>query len=75
MKKLAFMFLAACSPTVDVGAPVAYVSACPLSDEDCTRRQNAQTLYYIGEPDAAQLLMCQDKSVAEAIGAGCAIIY
>ena len=75
MKWMLPILLAACAPTVELGAPVAYVSACPLSDEDCTRRQNAQTLYYIGEPDAAQFLMCQDKSVAEAIGAGCDVIY
>lgn len=75
MKWLPLVFAAACAPTVELGAPVAYVSACPLSDEDCTRRQNAQTLYYIGEPEAAQILMCQDASVADAIGAGCGVTY
>ena len=75
MKWFPVILLAACTPTVELGAPVAYVGVCPLSDADCTRRQNAETLYYIGESDAARFLMCQDKSVTEAIGAGCDVIY
>lgn len=76
MKALvAFVLLAACSPVFEMPAPVAYTSSCSAGDINCERRLDAQALYYIGEPDAAQFLMCQERSVAEAIGDGCSVIY
>lgn len=69
------LLLSACGTTIEMPAPVAYTASCPAGDSACERRLNAQTLYYINEKDAAQLLMCQDKELAEAIGEGCAVIY
>lgn len=69
------LLLAGCGSTIELPAPIAYTASCPAGDTACERRLNAQTLYYINEKDAAQLLMCQDKELAEAIGEGCGVIY
>lgn len=71
----AFVLLAACSPSFEMPAPVAYTASCAVGDRNCERRLDAQTLYYIGERDAAQIIMCQDAGLAEAIGAGCGVVY
>lgn len=72
---IAVVLLSGCGSTIQMPAPVAYTASCPAGDSACERRLNAQTLYYINEKDAAQLLMCQDKELAEAIGEGCGVIY
>ena len=51
--------------------PVAYVGACPTGDHACQRNADAQTLAYIGQPDAAMLLMCLDDNLAEALAEQC----
>lgn len=65
--------LAGCGSTINMPAPVAYTSSCASGDSACERRLNAQTLYYINEKDAAQMLMCEDNKVAEAIGEVCGV--
>jgi hypothetical protein len=57
MKRLALaLLLASCGP-VTVSS-IAYTTACPQGDKECEIRQNAETLYYLGHPDASLELMC-----------------
>jgi hypothetical protein len=74
MKRLwALLALAGCSPALHLPTPVAYVGACPTGDYACQRNADAQTLAYIGQPDAAMLLMCLDDNLAEALAEQCDI--
>ena len=51
--------------------PVAYLNACPQGNYNCQRNQDAQTLHYIGEHDAAVQLMCANYDVAPFMGDSC----
>lgn len=48
--------LAGCVP-VTVSS-IAYTTACPEGDRSCEIRQNASTLYYMGQVEASSKLMC-----------------
>jgi len=50
------LMVSACGP-VTVSS-VAYTNACPEGDKECEIRQTAQTLTYLGHPDAGLELMC-----------------
>ena len=63
--------LAGCTPTIEMPTPVAYPGACPLDNAPCQRNADAQTLAYIGQADAAMLLMCLDDQLAEALPEQC----
>ena len=65
------ILLTACTPTFEMPTPVAYPGACPLNNAACQRNADAQTLAYIGQPDAAMLLMCLDDNLAEALQERC----
>lgn len=72
MKKLALVvLLAGCTPTIEMPTPVAYPGACPSNNAPCQRNADAQTLAYIGQPEAAMLLMCLDNGIAEALPEQC----
>lgn len=66
---LGLMTLSGCGATFQMPAPVAYPGACPSEDNKCQRNQDAQTLMYIGEQEAARKLMCMDTSLAPYIQA------
>ena len=65
--------LAGCTPVIEMPAPVAYPGACPRNNAACQRNADAQTLAYIGQPNAAMVLMCQDTALAEALPEPCGI--
>jgi hypothetical protein len=72
MKRLWLLLaLAGCGPALHLPTPVAYVGACPEGDRSCQRNADAQTLAYIGQSDAAMLLMCLDDNLAEALAEQC----
>jgi hypothetical protein len=56
-----------------MAAPVAYTNACPLGNDACQRNLDAQTLSYIGQRNAAMVLMCQDPALSEALLGSCGI--
>lgn len=60
-----------CTPVIEMPTPVAYPGACPVNNNACQRNADAQTLAYIGQPDAAMLLMCLDGDLAEALTEQC----
>ena len=51
---------------------VAYTTACPKGDRQCEIRQNAETLYYMAMPDAANQLLCSGDT-RDAMGALCSV--
>ena len=63
--------LAGCTPVLEMPTPVAYPGACPVDNAPCQRNADAQTLAYIGQPQAAMLLMCLDDALAEALQEQC----
>jgi hypothetical protein len=63
--------LGACTPVLEMPTPVAYPGACPVDNAPCQRNADAQTLAYIGQPEAAMLLMCLDDALAEALQEQC----
>lgn len=68
MKKgLALLFVLAGCSQITTPAPSIYPSSCPLFDQDCERRFDAETLSIIGQPEAAMQLMCLDKGLEEAL--------
>lgn len=69
------LLLAGCSPTVEMAAPVAYTNACPLGNDACQRNLDAQTLAYIGQPDAALRLMCLDNNLANKVQDTCEYFF
>jgi len=46
--------------------------SCPPSNKKCQRNLDAQTLSYIGQPEAALQLMCSDPDLRITIGDDCA---
>jgi len=75
MKRLwVILALAGCTPVIEVPTPVAYPGACPVNNNACQRNADAQTLAYIGQPDAAMLLMCLDEDLAEALPEQCGML-
>lgn len=66
-----FFILLGCTPTIEMPAPIAYPGACPVNNAPCQRNADAQTLAYIGQPQAAMLLMCLDDEMAEALPEQC----
>lgn len=56
MKWLPLLFLAACGPIAVTS--IAYTTACPEEDAQCEIRQNAQTLFYMGQTEAGNAMMC-----------------
>lgn len=68
------LFLVGCGATLNMPTPVAYPGACPQEDYKCQRNADAQTLAYIGEPEAAASLMCTDPAIAVHMGAGCNVL-
>lgn len=68
IKALPILFIiAGCAETITMPAPIAYSAACPDGDYKCQRNLDAQTLHYIGESDAAVMLLCQDKDIQQYI--------
>jgi hypothetical protein len=63
--------LASCTPTLEMPAPIAYPGACPDGNHLCQRNFDAQTLAYIGQPQAAVLLMCTDDDLAHLMQEAC----
>jgi len=66
--------LAGCSPMLEMPAPIAYPGACPPNNSACQRNADAQTLAYIGQPNAAMVLMCQDPALLEALPEPCGML-
>jgi hypothetical protein len=71
---VSIVLLAGCTPTIEMPAPVAYPGACPFGNMACQRNSDAQTLAYIGQPEAAMTLMCLDENLAEALPEQCGIL-
>ena len=72
MKRLwIILAIAGCTPVLEMPAPIAYPGACPVDNAPCQRNADAQTLAYIGQPQAAMLLMCLDDALAEALQEQC----
>jgi hypothetical protein len=63
--------LAGCTPALEMPAPIAYPGACPFGNTACQRNADAQTLAYIGQPNAAMTLMCLDENLSEALPEQC----
>jgi len=64
MRLVFLLLVAGCGP-VTVSS-VAYTTACPKGDAQCETRQNAATLYYMGQVEAGNALMCSgDPAVKE----------
>jgi hypothetical protein len=75
MKHIALILvLAGCAPVIEMQAPIAYPGACPFGDTACQRNSDAQTLAYIGQPEAAMWLMCLDENLSEALPEQCGIL-
>lgn len=75
MKRLwIILVLAGCTPTLEMPAPIAYPGACPFGNTACQRNSDAQTLAYIGQPEAAMTLMCLDENLAEALPEQCGML-
>jgi hypothetical protein len=72
-KCIAIAFLAGCSSVIEMPAPIAYPGACPEGNYLCQRNFDAQTLAYIGQPEAAMLLMCTDDDLAHLMQEACEI--
>lgn len=70
----AILALSGCTPVIEVPAPVAYPGACPFGNNECQRNADAQTLAYIGQPEAAMLLMCLDENLSEALPEQCGML-
>jgi len=70
---IALIFLAGCNPVIEMPAPVAYPGACPEGNTLCQRNADAQTLAYIGQPQAAMLLMCTDEGLSQVMQEACDI--
>lgn len=65
--------LAGCNPVIEMPAPVAYPGACPEGNTPCQRNADAQTLAYIGQSQAAMLLMCTDEGLSQVMQEACDI--
>jgi hypothetical protein len=72
-KYIVLALMAGCSPVIDMPAPIAYPGACPEGNYLCQRNFDAQTLAYIGQPEAAMLLMCTDDDLAHLMQEACDI--
>lgn len=72
-KYIALVFVAGCSPVIEMPAPIAYPGACPVGNLHCQRNADAQTLAYIGQPHAAMLLMCTDEGLSQVMQEACDI--
>lgn len=64
------LLIAGCGP-VTVSS-VAYTTACPKGDAQCEIRQNAETLYYMSQVDAANALLCSGDA-RDVMGALCSL--
>jgi len=62
-----------CNPVIEMPAPISYPGACPESNTLCQRNADAQTLAYIGQPQAAMLLMCTDEGLSQVMQEACDI--
>jgi hypothetical protein len=70
MRLALVLLVAGCGP-VTVSS-VAYTTACPKGDRQCEIRQNAETLYYMSQEDAANALLCSGDT-RDVMGALCSI--
>lgn len=70
MRLATLLLVAGCGP-VTVSS-VAYTTACPKGDRQCEIRQNAETLYYMSMPDAANALLCSGDT-RDVMGALCSV--
>lgn len=70
MRLLIVLLVTACGP-VTVSS-VAYTTACPKGDSQCEIRQNAETLYYMSNVEAANALLCSGDA-RDSMGALCAL--
>jgi hypothetical protein len=70
MRLALILLVAGCGP-VTVSS-VAYTTACPEGDRQCEIRQNAETLYYMSHPEAADALLCSGDT-RDVMGALCSI--
>ena len=68
---LTSLLLTACIPEIRVDTPIAFPSSCPMGDTVCERNLNAQTLAYIGFPEAAKRLMCEDYKIQKVMDEEC----
>jgi hypothetical protein len=73
IRMLPMALMAGCSPVLHMPAPVAYPGACPAGNYACQRNSDAQTLAYIGQPEAAMILMCTDDDLAHLMQEACDI--
>ena len=69
MKYILFTLLLAGCATVQT--PITYSGACPADNAKCQRNRDAETLYYIGQPEAAWGLMC--PNIVDEYGQVCTI--
>jgi hypothetical protein len=70
MRLALILLVAGCGP-VTVSS-VAYTTACPEGDRQCEIRQNAETLYYMSHPEAADALLCSGDT-RDVMGALCSM--
>lgn len=70
MRLLLILCVTACGP-VTVSS-VAYTTACPKGDKQCEIRQNAETLYYMEQDEAATALLCSGDT-KDVLGALCSL--
>jgi len=70
MRLALILLVAGCGP-VTVSS-VAYTTACPKGDRQCEIRQNAESLYYMGHPQAADALLCSGDT-RDVMGALCSM--
>lgn len=70
MRYFIFVALVSGCSSFEMPTPQVYPSSCPRWDERCERNFNAQTLYYIGQEEAARELMCLNEDL-KAIMSGC----
>ena len=72
MRFAVLFLLASCGPVAVTS--VAYTTACPSGDGQCEIRQNAQTLFYMGQIEAGNALMCGgDPAVRYSLGDVCSL--
>lgn len=67
------LLLAGCSPVFEMPAPLSYPGACPEGNTACQRNADAQTLSYIGQPEAALRLMCSDPVLYQSLQSECGL--
>ena len=70
MRYLVLLGLVVGCGRMEMPAPNVFPNSCPFWDKRCERNFDAQTLYYIGQGEAAKQLMCLDQGL-QAVIDGC----